>query len=205
MGRDRQSLKLEVVASFVVALALILSALVAGCGSSETTETVGTHAFEATEAAETTPQQPKSGPTEAQLEPIGDNTATGTARYLLKPGRTPVMRIEVEGLEPVSGPSRYAIWIVGNRHDMVNLAAFQARSDGRISRRIESPEAFDFVENGSKTELLVTKVGNIGKVGEEIAGSGDPWDPPIIGEPVVGGTFVGPFVGSASGFERPVG
>jgi hypothetical protein len=205
MSRGWHSLKHPVAASFLVALIMILSALVAGCGSSETTDTVGTHAFEATEAAETTSQQPKSGPTEAQLEPIGDNTATGTARYLLKPGRTPVLRIEVEGLEPVSGPSRYAIWIVGNRHDMVSLAGFQARSDGRISRRIETVESFDFVENGSKTELLVTKVDDIGKVGEGIAGSSEPWDPPIIGEPVVGGTFVGPFVGSASGFERPVG
>ena len=178
------------------ALIVAVAAGVAGCGGSDSTGTGSGGAAEATEAAETT-QQPKSGPTEAALEPVEEGTAAGRARYLLEPNREPVLQIRVHGLEPVSGQQRYAIWIVGDRHDMVNLAAFHVGEDGRISRDIASPEAYAFVEEGSKTELLVTKVESIEAVGDGISESSNPWDPPIIGEPIVAGTFVGPFVGSS--------
>jgi len=177
--------------------ALVCAALVSGCGGSTSTdESPGT--AEATEAAETR-RKVHPGETEALLEPAGESSARGTARYQTRPDNTPVLHVEASGLEPVSGASRYAIWMYGDRHDMVNLAAFQVDEDGRLSRQLETPESYAFVEDGSKTELLVTKVDNIDKIGEGIAESGDPWDPPIIGETVLEGTFEGPFVGSAKG------
>jgi hypothetical protein len=174
---------------------LALAALVSGCGGSSSTDVSAT-AVEATEATETR-RKVHPGETEALLEPTKESSAQGTARYQIRPDSTPVLHIEAVGLEPVSGKSRYAIWIVGDRHDMVNLAGFQVGEDGRLSRRLEVPESYIFVEEGSKTELLVTKVDDIAQVGQGISESSDPWDPPIIGEPVLQGTFEGPFVGSA--------
>jgi hypothetical protein len=178
-----------------LAAALVLAALVSGCGGSSSTDG-GAAEVEATEPVETR-RKVHPGETEALLEPIGDSSTQGTARYQIRPNSTPVLHIEAAELEPVSGQSRYAIWIVGDRHDMVNLAAFQVGGDGRLSRQIETPESYGFVEDGSKTELLVTKVDDINKVGEGISESSDPWDPPLIGEPVLQGTFEGPFVESA--------
>lgn len=175
-----------------LAWALVFAALASGCGVSTSSDVSAT----ATEAAETR-RQVHPGETEALLEPTGESSAQGTARYQIRPHSTPVLHVEAAGLEPVSGRSRYAIWIVGDRHDMVNLAAFEAGEDGRLSRQIETPESYNFVEDGSKTELLITKVDDIDQVGEGIAQSSNPWDPPLIGEPVLQGTFEGPFVGSA--------
>lgn len=180
-----------------LAAALVLAALASGCGGSTSTD-VKAAATEGAEAAETR-RKVHPGQTEALLEPTGEGSAQGTARYQVKPNRTPVLHVEAAGLEPVSGTSRYAVWIVGDRHDMVNLAAFQVGEDGRLSRRLETPESYNFVEEGSKTELLITKVDDINEVGEGISQSSDPWDPPLIGEPVLRGTFEGPFVGSAGG------
>lgn len=177
--------------------ALVAVLLVAGCGGSDSSSSdEPSRAFEATEAAETTPKR-QSGPTEAQLEPIGDGSGEGIARYQIEPGKTPVLHIEAEGLEPTSGASRYAVWIVGNRHAMVNLAAFQVGEDGRLSRRLETPESYIFVEEGSKTELLLTRIDDVGQIRKGISESSDPWDPPLIGDPVLGGTFEGSLVGSA--------
>jgi hypothetical protein len=192
MGRLCDSKKLGLRAYLVGAVALV--ALVSGCGGSSSTDGNAT-AVEATEPVETR-RKVHPGETEALLEPTGENPAQGTARYQIRPNGTPVLHIEAAGLEPVSGKSRYAIWIVGDRHDMVNLAGFQVDEDGRLSRQLETPESYLFVEEGSKTELLVTKVDDIYQVGRGISGSSDPWDPPLIGEPVLQGTFEGPFVGS---------
>jgi hypothetical protein len=180
-----------------LAAALVLAVLVVGCGSSGSTDG-STTAVEATEAAETR-RKVHPGETEALLEPTGESSARGTARFQIRPNSTPVLHIEAAGLEPVSGKSRYAIWIVGDRHDMVNLAGFQVGEDGHLSRQLEGPESYVFVEEGSKTELLVTKVDDINQVGQGISESGDPWDPPLIGEPVLQGTFEGPFVGTSGG------
>jgi hypothetical protein len=174
------------VAVGLLAAALVAAVLLAGCGGSTTT----TVTVEATEA--------ESGPTEAVLKPVGDQSAAkGTARYSLNPNRVPALHVELEGLEPVSGAARYGVWMYGDRHDMVMLGAFQTDANGRISRQFETIESYTFVEEGSKTELLVTKVGDIDKVGEGIAEGGSPWDPAIIGEPVLQGPFEGPFVRSS--------
>jgi hypothetical protein len=169
--------------------ALIAALLLAGCGGSETT-TVTVEVTEATEA--------ESGPTEAVLKPVGEQSAAkGTARYSLNPNRVPSLHVELEGLKPVSGAARYGIWMYGDRHDMVMLGAFQTDEEGRISRQFETIESYTFVEQGSKTELLVTKVGDLDKIGEGIGEDGSPWDPAIIGEPVLQGPFEGPYVGSS--------
>lgn len=173
------------------ATTVIALAFAAGCGSSDS---AGTNAFEATEAAET-PKGGESGPTEAVLEPLDGESPTGTARFLTRPQNTPVLQIEAEGLEPAHGASRYMIWIVGNRHDMVSLAGFHVGADGRLSRKIDNGESHSFVEDGTKTELLITKVDNIESVSRGIAEADSPWDPPEIGKPVLHGNFEGALVG----------
>jgi hypothetical protein len=172
-------------------VASAIAVLVGGCGgSSVTTVTV-----EATEPAET------AQPTEAVLEPVGDQNASGIALYSLNPSRIPALQVDLEGLEPVSGAARYAIWMYGNRHDLVILGAFQTDKQGKISARFESTEAYSFVEEGTKTELLVTKLGNTDRVTEGIAEANSPWDPPSIGERILQGKFEGPFVGSSEASE----
>jgi hypothetical protein len=172
-------------------VACAIAVLVCGCGgSSVTTVTV-----EATESA--APAQP----TEAVLKPVGDQNASGTAVYSLNPSRIPALQVDLEGLEPVSGPARYAIWMYGDRHDLVILGAFQTDKQGKISARFETTEAYSFVEEGTKTELLVTKLGNTDRVTEGIAKANSPWDPPTIGERVLQGKFEGPFVGSSKASE----
>jgi len=195
MSRVRHRRKLELAG--YLAGALVLAALVCGCGGSSSAGGSAT-GVKTTEAVETR-RKVHPGKTEALLEPIEESSAQGTARYQIRAHSTPVLHVEAAGLEPVSGKSRYAIWIVGDRHDMVNLAGFQVGGDGRLSRQLETPESYIFVEEGSKTELLVTKVDDFNRVGQGISESGDPWDPPLIGEPVLQGTFEGPFVGSPGG------
>lgn len=172
-------------------VASAIAVLVTGCGGSVTTVTV-----EATEPAEAT-RQAEAGPTEAALKPVGDQAARGTALYSLNPSRIPALQVDLEGLEPVSGPARYAIWMYGDRHDLVILGAFQTDKQGKISARFETTEAYSFVEEGTKDELLVTKIDDTDRVTEGIAKANNPWDPPDIGDPVLQGKFEGPYVGSS--------
>ena len=177
----------------LLAITVIAVAFATGCGSSDSAGSP-TYAFEASESAET-PKGGESGPTEAKLEPLDGGSAAGTARFLTRPQTTPVLRIEAEGLEPVHGASRYVIWIVGDRHDMVSLAAFHVGADGRLSRKIDNGESHSFVEDGTKTELLITKIDNLGSITKGIAESNSPWAPPQIGKPVLRGDFEGALVG----------
>lgn len=183
--------------AWLLACVSIMAAQTAGCGGSASSD--GTDGSGWT-AATTAPQR-TSGPTRAALEPVDGNSATGTARFLIPPKSTPLLQIEAHGLEPASGESRYAIWIVGDRHDMVSLAAFQVGADGRLLRKIGNVESHAFVEDGTKTELLVTRVENVDQLNKSIAESTDPWDPPQIGEPVLHGSFEGALVGSAAAGE----
>ena len=176
-------------------VACAVAVLVFGCGGSVTTVTV-----EATDSAATTPAA-EGGPTEAVLKPVGDQkAASGTARYSLNPSRIPALQVDLQGLEPVSGPVRYAVWIYGDRHDLVILGAFMTDKKGRISARFETVETYSFVEEGTKTELLVTKVDS-DRATEGIAEANNPWDPPLIGERVLQGKFEGPYVGSSEPAE----
>jgi hypothetical protein len=149
---------------------------------------------ETTGASSDTPIE-KSGPTEAVLNPIGDNTARGTARFLTKPSGT-VLQLEVTGLEPAANESRYVVWVLSDRQDMMMLAELQVGEEGQIMRGIGTVESHAVVESGEKDVLLITRVSNIDRVRQGIAETGG-WDPPLIGEPVVRGTLEGPLVGSS--------
>jgi hypothetical protein len=182
MRRFRQPVAVGLLAS-----ALIAAVLASGCGGSTETVTVTVEAAQA-----------ESGPTEAVLEPVGDQSATGTARYSLNPNRIPALQVELEGLTPTKGSQRYGVRMYGDRHDMVMLGAFEVKGDGKLSRGFETLEAYTFVEEGSKTELLITEISDVDQVSEGIAEDGSPWDPATIGQPVLRGKFEGPFVDSAS-------
>jgi len=172
--------------------------LAAGCGGSGSTGDGDTgNAVEATEAAATTPQR-ETGPTEAILKSAGDTGAAGAARYQLRPNSTPIFHLEMRGLAPTTGKKGYRLWMFGDRHDMVGLATFKVGKTGRISYKSETVESHVFVEEGTKTVLLVTKVDSIEHLREALLKSDEPWDPLYIGEPVLRGTFEGALVGSAS-------
>lgn len=171
----------------------IAAMLAAGCGGSAGSVSSGD---DGTAEATTAPVR-KTGPTRAALASVDGSGSTGTARFLIRPQDTPVLQIEAEGLEPTHGAGRYVIWIAGDRHDMVSEAAFPVGADGRLSRKIDNGESQSFVEDGTKTELLITKVGKIGSLNQSLTQSGDPWDPPQIGKPVLRGNFEGALVGSS--------
>lgn len=181
----------------LLACVAIAAMLAAGCGGSAgSASSDGNGTTEAT----TAPVR-KTGPTRAALASVDGSAATGTARFLVRPQDTPVLQIEAEGLEPTHGASRYVIWIAGDRHDMVSEAAFPVGADGRLSRKIDNGESQSFVEDGTKTELLITKVGKIGSLDQSLSQSSDPWDPPQIGKPVLSGNFEGALVGSSPPHE----
>jgi hypothetical protein len=176
----------------ILLVACAVAVLVSACGGSVTTVTV-----EATNSAETTRSEER-GPTEAVLKPVGDQTtARGTARYSLNPSRIPALQVNLKGLEPVSGLARYAIWIYGDRHNMAIMGAYQTDKKGNITARFETVQSYSFVEEGTKNAVLVTKTNNIYGLRKGIAESADPWNPNIIGEPVLQGKFEGPFLGSS--------
>ena len=141
-------------------IALVAVILLAGCGSADPDETGGrAEVAETTGASSDTPTA-KSGPTEAVLNPIGDNTARGMARFVTHPDST-VLKLEVTGLEPAAKEHRYVVWVLSDRHDMMMLAELQVGEEGEINRGIETVESHAVVESGEKTVLLVTRVSNI--------------------------------------------
>jgi hypothetical protein len=129
---------------------------------------------------------------------VGDSTASGIVSFARKPDGTPLMKIRLKGLRSGSDGTRYVIWQLGSRHDMVVVAGYPARSDGRISRKIETAtEPFVFIEAGTKTEMLVTEMSN--SQWQNVFAGENPWDPPVIGSPLLRGPITGSLVGAAAG------
>jgi hypothetical protein len=144
----------------------------------------------------TTPQR-TSGPTRAVLRPVSDSTASGVISFARKPDGTPLMKFRLEGLRSGSDGTRYVIWQLGSRHDMVVVAGYLARGDGRISRKSEAAtEPFYFIEAGTKTEMLVTEMSD--SQWQRVFTGEDPWDPVVIGDPLLRGMVTGSLVGAAA-------
>jgi hypothetical protein len=179
----------------VVACALAIAAL-AGCGGGSSDD--GTSVAETAAESTTTPQR-TSGPTRAVLKPIDDSKASGTIAYTKKPDGTPLIKVRLEGLEPISGEEQYVIWQLGSRHDMLPVASYYAGKDGRVTEDIESSyEPFQFLEDGSKTEILVTYVAQDDDWREGLSGgSQGSWDPLVVGKHLLQGPITGSLVGES--------
>lgn len=135
----------------------------------------------------------------AVLHPVGDIEATGTARYLKEPDGSPLMRLRVQGLEPVSGDRQYVVWQKHSRDDMYLLATWTVGKDGRLVETW-SPNfaSLQYLERGLRTKLLITKVELNDRLYEPPA-SDDSYKHTYIGRPVLEGSFTGALVGSEEG------
>lgn len=172
------------------AFALVLALVAFGCGSSTGSDTA---------TAETDPPARSSGPTKAVLKSLADSGVTGTVVYEKRSAGLPVMKIRLSGLERATGEKQYFIWQMGSRHNMVSFASYHVPKGGKLSVNLEpNPESLSFLEDGSTTEFLVTKVLNDDRFFEAEEKAPSATDPAQIGEPVARGTFTGPLVGSPS-------
>jgi len=171
------------------ACALLLVVMAIGCGST------GSNAA----TADNDPAGWDSGPTKAVLKPLGNSGVTGTVVYVKQGSALPVMKIRLKGLERATGEKQYFIWQMGSRHNMVSFASYHVPKGGKLSVDLEpNPESLSFLEDGSTTEFLVTKVLNDDRFFEAEEKAPSATDPAQIGEPVARGTFTGALVGSPS-------
>jgi hypothetical protein len=171
-----------------VLCALALAIFAAGCGGSEDSESSTTAAATAKSA--------ESGSTEAVMKPVDGSNASGTIIFRKKANGATPLKVRLAGLEQLSGDRQYVVWLVGSRHDMLSLATYYGDKNGRIDAHMTpTPAKLLPVEYGTKTELLVTKVQNNDLFVKGIYEAEDPYDPPLIGKPILRGTLTGPLAG----------
>lgn len=176
---------------------LLAAALIAGCGGGN-----GGQTNAATPASDTNGQGAAanihtSGPTEADLHPAGNSNASGTVLYKKTPAGTPLLKIELKGLSATTGEEKYVIWQASSPHDMVPLATYTVTGDGKLSENLQaSYESLAFLEDGSRTELVVTKVKDDDPWREGLGRGGHgPYDPAVPGTVILQGPFTGSLVG----------
>ncbi|HET9198304.1 MAG TPA: hypothetical protein VFN92_08640 [Solirubrobacterales bacterium] len=131
----------------------------------------------------------------AVLHPLGNVKASGTARYLKRPDGTPLIKLRVEGLEPVSGDRQYVVWQKRSRNDMILLATWFVGEDRRLNETW-SPNfaSLQYLELGLRTKLLITKVEFNDRLYERPA-TDNSYIHSFIGRPVLEGDFEGALVG----------
>lgn len=108
----------------------------------------------------------------------------------------PLMKIRLQDLKKATGEAQYFIWQMGDRHHMTSFASYHVPHGTTLSVNLEpSPESLGWLEEGSKTQMLITRIEN----DDVFFASQEDWpnaeDPTEIGAPVARGTFVGPLVG----------
>jgi hypothetical protein len=163
---------------------LLCLVIVAGCGGAGTDTNAA--ATNQGAAVKRTKKGFGSGVVEATLHPVGKMPeAKGKFQYIARLNETRLINLRVTGLDPVSGERQYAVWQKGSRWDMVLLATWHVGHDA--SQR--------FLEDGSRTTLLITKVGDHARL-EEARNS---YEHIYIGIPVLEGKITGPLIGINEG------
>jgi hypothetical protein len=185
--------------------ALAIAVFGAGCGggdsSSDPTAAANDEAqVEATSDATDVKITKKgfgSGTVTAVLRPVDDGSeAAGRFQYTTKLNESRLIKLRATGLDPASGNRQYAVWQKGSRRDMVLLATWHVGADGRLKESWEPNSASQrFLEDGSRTTLLITKVGDIARLSE----ARNSYDHIYIGNPVLEGAITGPLVGFKEG------
>jgi hypothetical protein len=182
--------------------ALAIAALGAGCGGGDSSSAAATG--EATVAAtsgdpnvKTTKKGFGTGTVEAALHPVGENAeASGWFQYTVELDESRLIKLQAAGLDPASGDRQYAVWQKDSRRDMVLLATWHVGADGRLDESWEPNSASQrFLEDGSRTKLLITKVGDNARLSE----ARNSYDHVYIGIPVLEGSIAGPLVGLKEG------
>lgn len=168
---------------------LVVWVLAAGCGGG---------APAGSNAAATT-KSPDKGPTEAVLHPLKGSGVSGKVVYVKQRTGMPLAKIRLEGLEKATGETQYFLWQLGSRHNMVSPASYHVPHGDRLSVNLEpSPEGLAWLEDGSTTEFLVTKIENDDAYFASRERASSASDPAMIGTPVARGAFSGPLVGESS-------
>lgn len=169
---------------------LVVGLLLVGCGDSGS----------GSATADTTTKARTPGPTEAALSELNSSGVSGTVVYVKQSSGIPMMKIRLKGLERATGETQYFMWQMGSRHDMVSYASYHVPKANQLSVNLEpNPESLSWLEDGSTTEFLVTKVENDDRFFEAEEKAPSAGDPAMIGEPVARGAFTGPLVGTAGG------
>lgn len=176
--------------SVLVAGAFVVFA--AGCGSS------GSSDSNAAATVKPVQKHAESGPTEAVLQPVGDSGVSGKVVYVKQASGIPLMKIRLRGVKKATGETQYFIWQLGDRHHMTTFASYHVPHGSKLSVNLEpSPESLAWLEDGSKTQMLITRVTNDDRFFESQEEWSNGEDPTEIGVPVARGTFTGALVGSA--------
>jgi hypothetical protein len=110
------------------------------------------------------------------------------------------MKIRLDGVHKASGETQYFIWQMSSRHHMTSFASYHVPHGSKLSIDLEpSSESLSWLKDGSKTQLLITRVAN----DDDFFASEEDWpnaeDPTEIGVPVARGTFTGALVGATAG------
>jgi hypothetical protein len=110
------------------------------------------------------------------------------------------MKIRLQGVHKATGETQYFIWQMGSRHHMTSFASYHVPHGGRLSVNLEpNAESLGWLKEGSKTQMLITRVAN----DDDFFASQEDWanaeDPTEIGVPVARGAFTGSLVGAAAG------
>lgn len=184
------------------AAALALAAVLAGCGggSSGSNAAGTTQGAAREESAASERGSGATGPTKAILHPLGDSGVTGTVLFV-KQAQTgfPLLKVRLRGVRRATGETQYALWQLGSRRNMVSLATYHVPHGSTLSEELEAnPEVVQFLEDGSTTEMLITKVPNDDYLFKTEERATDATDPPYIGQPVARGAYRGPLVGSTA-------
>jgi hypothetical protein len=178
----------------VLLCGLALAALAAGCGGGDESESTPTIA-----KAPSAPKQVESGPTEAVLQPVGDSKASGTVHYLKKPDGTPLLKIRAQGLEPTTREEKYVIWQISSPQDMVPLATYTVGNNGRLNENLNAGfESIAFLEDGSRTELVISKVGDDDLWREGLGQEPGTYNPAVKGQFILQGPLTGSLVGAGA-------
>jgi hypothetical protein len=191
----------EVRAAVLICLlvsAVGIAALGAGCGGGDSSSDAPTRegtaaAIAADPNVKTTKKGFGTGTVEAVLHPVGESAeATGQFQYTVEFDESRLIELQAAGLEPASGDRQYAVWQKDSRRDMVLLATWHVGADGRLHESWEPNSASQrFLEDGSRTKLLITKVGDSARLSE----ARNSYDHIYIGIPVLEGDITGPLVG----------
>jgi len=188
MGSDRPGR--AVLCGLLCACTLGLAVLASGCGGGGSEDS----------NAAATVKKVESGPTEATLHAIEGSGVSGKVVYIEQPSGLPLMKIRLQGVHKATGETQYFIWQMGSRHHMTSFASYHVPHGSRLSVNLEpSPESLGWLKEGSKTQMLITRVAN----DDDFFASEEDWpnaeDPTEIGVPVARGTFTGALVGAAAG------
>jgi len=110
------------------------------------------------------------------------------------------MKIRLQGVHKATGEARYLIWQLASRHKMTSFAGYHVLHGSKLWANLEpNPESLSWLSDGSKTQILITRLENT----DRFLSSQKHWrsaeDPSEIGTPVARGTFTGRLVGQSAG------